>query len=128
MIGTRHRPEQHGARTRHARYSCRSMLSALSTCGPAALEAHGREEFTPGLTVALHDNKPGEFGTVLTRAGERVRVDFSQSGGGSSWRSYKELAIVDVLNLSGASDQSDPATSDDEPDITDVATITGILH
>ena len=54
------------------------------------------EDFAAGLTVEQCD-KPGEFGIVLKRVGQRMRIDFSQSGGNAgSWWSYTELTIVDL--------------------------------
>eukprot|EP01043_Picozoa_sp_COSAG02_P043308 COSAG02_NODE_3761_length_6272_cov_5.833468_4_plen_915_part_00 len=79
------------------------------------VESHQPSDFSVGLVVELIE-EPGTQGTVLKREGLRVRVDFSATGGRSNgeWRSYKELAVVDMLNLSGASDPFS-WTSDDEP-------------
>ena len=81
--------------------------------------SHQPSDFSVGLVVELIE-EPGTQGTVLKREGLRVRVDFSATGGRPNveWRSYKELAVVDVLNLSGA---SDPFTSDDEPELNVIA-------
>jgi hypothetical protein len=54
------------------------------------------DDFAAGLIVQQRD-KPGELGIVLDRNGQRVRVDFSQSGGNAScWRNYKDLLIVKI--------------------------------
>eukprot|EP01045_Picozoa_sp_COSAG04_P002706 COSAG04_NODE_102_length_26175_cov_14.250163_12_plen_566_part_00 len=68
--------------------------------------------FTEGLVVE-RSSEPSKHGTVLKREGQRLRVDFSKSGGrASEWLSYKELRIVDPLRLSFGSDLSDVSDPD----------------
>ena len=54
-------------------------------------------DFAEGLVVERVE-EPGQHGEVIQREGQRVRVDFSASGGKvSGWWSYKELRVVDAL-------------------------------